>query len=251
MLVTKFPLRKYRWIYCDSFLLHPLCSQSFPLSPPSHSNPHVPGQRLKVSIPNGKKAGDTIKVSIPAPEVESDQDSNKFTREFQELAAHYSTKYDLMCQAEAELFQADPEKKGKFPLKAKKMGKFDEVAKVFPQNLLTPVDAAYMKKIVRRARQNKKKRKEAADDDVATAAIAKPASPKPESASKKPAPKVDVKAMPKANKAFKLFNVKPAAAQSALEEDEPTTIEIILPSKGQKFPVHELRHADFEGMTRE
>lgn len=222
----------------------------------NNSNPHVPGQRLKVSVPQGKKPGDTFKVSIPAPEVETETDGNKFTREFQELAAQYATKFDLMCQAEAEYHQADPEQKGKFPLKAKKIAKFDDLASEFPSNLLTPIDAAYMKKIVRRARQNKKKRKEYEEEVGSTVSVAskpdskpaaKPSAAKP-AAKTKPAMKLDVKSMPKAPKQKLLKAMKPAKKPEP--EATPKTIEIILPSKGQAFPRQELLHDEFEGMTQ-
>lgn len=193
-------------------------------------------------------------MSIPAPQVESATDNNKFTREFQELVAHFATKYDEMCSAEAELHQADPDKKGKFPLKAKKIAKFDELSKEFPPNLLTPVDAAYMKKITRRARQNKKKRKEADNDNVAVASIAaKPAvASKPDAVTSKskPAMKLDVKSMPKAAKHTLLKAVKPVKKSPEVAKKK-ATVEIFLPSKGRVFPTHELRHDEFEGMTKE
>jgi len=199
--------------------------------------------------------GDHFKVSIPAPEVEDESDGNKFTREFQELAAQYATKWDLWCHAESEYHQADPEQKGKYPLKAKKIAKFDDMIQAFPSNLLTPVDAAYMKKIVRRARQNKKKRKEAVEDNdiLATTVPSKPAPAKPDAKPSpkplpkpKPAMKLDVKSMPKAPKQKLLKAVKPVMQT---ESEVSKTIEIVLPSKGRVFTQQKLRHDEFDGMT--
>ena len=68
-----------------------------------YSNPHIPGQRLKVQVPREKGPGDSFAVSIPAPEVTDETDGNKFTREFQELAAEYATIFDSFCHLEGML----------------------------------------------------------------------------------------------------------------------------------------------------
>jgi hypothetical protein len=44
-----------------------------------------------------------------------------------------------------------------------KRAKWDSVIKLFPKDLLTPVDVEYMTKISRRARQNRKKRQKTAE----------------------------------------------------------------------------------------
>ena len=63
-------------------------------------NPHVPGQMLKAAVPKGKGAGDKFDVKVPAPVVSQEGDKNKFPREFQELAAQFSAKYDEWCHAQ-------------------------------------------------------------------------------------------------------------------------------------------------------
>lgn len=234
---------------------------------------------LKAGVPKGKGPGDKFDVKVPAPIVSDEGDKNKFSREFQELTAQFSFKYDMWCHAEgtqtagrcdcytysfcfvasepfhlpAEYHSLDPEQKGKFPLKNKKVSKFEEVIKAFPSNLVTPVDEVYMKKIVRRARQNKKKRKEATDDDVAVASIAaKPAATKPDSKPSpkaKPTMKLDVKSLPKATKNTLLKAVKPVKPDP--KPDASKTIDILLPTTGHLFPQHELRHEEFEGMTKD
>jgi hypothetical protein len=99
--------------------------------------------------------GGTFKVSVPVKESEEDEDDdkdhNKFSREFQELVCDYGAAYDDWCQAQRK---ADP----KFPLAKTKDEKFDKIIDEFPNNLVTSIDREYMKKIMRRARQNKKKR---------------------------------------------------------------------------------------------
>ena len=54
------------------------------------------------------------------------------------------------------------------------------VLKIFPKNLITPIDEEYMKKLVRRARQNKSKRDKsaAARQSAEEAAATSPASSK-------------------------------------------------------------------------
>ena len=65
-------------------------------------NPHVPGQMLKAAVPKGKGAGDKFDVKVPAPAVSEAGDKNKFSREFQELAAEFSSNYDEWCHAEGK-----------------------------------------------------------------------------------------------------------------------------------------------------
>lgn len=99
--------------------------------------------------------GNTFKVSVPVKESDADDDDgkdhNKFSREFQEAVGDYATAYDDWCQAQR---QADP----KFPLAKTKDEKFDKIISAFPRNLVTSIDREYMKKVMRRGRQNKRKR---------------------------------------------------------------------------------------------
>ena len=119
-------------------------------------NPHNPGQRLRVKVPKDSYPGGTFRVTVPVkqppPDADSDgTDHNKFSRDFQELLDDYARAYDEWCSRQAEIDK-------KFSVFKEKQYKFERLAKEFPPNLLTPVDANYLKKIVRRARQNKHKR---------------------------------------------------------------------------------------------
>ncbi len=69
------------------------------------SNPHIPGQRLKVKIPENKVAGETFQVTVPLPEVKSGRKAeNKFTKECIDALDKYSTAYDDWLQAEGKFF---------------------------------------------------------------------------------------------------------------------------------------------------
>ena len=78
-------------------------------------------------------------------------DNNKFSREFQETLDDYARAYDDWCTAQSVVDD-------KFSVYKQKQHKFDKLAKEFPSELMTPVDVNYLKKIVRRARQNRHKR---------------------------------------------------------------------------------------------
>lgn len=86
----------------------------------------------------------------------ADTDSNRFSRDFQELADDYARAYDHWCNTQAETDQS-------FSLLKEKRQKWDNVIKLFPKDLLTPIDIEYMSKITRRARQNRKKRQKTAE----------------------------------------------------------------------------------------
>jgi len=100
---------------------------------------------FKVSVPVKQDPGDEL----------DDKDHNNFSRDFQELVDDYARGYDVWCSA-----QSDVDKK--FALLKEKQAKFDPLVELFPKNLMTPVNVEYMKKIVRRARQNRHKREKTA-----------------------------------------------------------------------------------------
>lgn len=125
-------------------------------------NPHIPGQRLKVQVPKDTIPGGTFKVTVPLPEDPDDPedeegllDKNKFSRDMQELLDTFCRIYDDWCDAQGRI-QPD------FAVHAEKRQKFEMLAKEFPDNMVTPVDATYLKKVVRRARQNRQKRSKTA-----------------------------------------------------------------------------------------
>lgn len=146
------------------------------------SNPHVPGQKLKVKIPNSASPGGKFVVSVPMPEVSrsSNTTQNNIPREIRDRLDEYSQVYDDWCAAEALYRDELPKKKGKKQFKAavERLKKFDSLLKEFPTDLAHPVDASYLRKIVRRARQNSsKRRKLALEKNSTTGEITGPSSP--------------------------------------------------------------------------
>ena len=92
----------------------------------------------------------TVPVKQKPPE--DGVDYNKLPRDLQEVIDDYSRAYDEWCTAQSQVDK-------KFSLLKEKQGKFDRLIKEsFPSNLMTPIDSEYLKKIVRRARQNRTKR---------------------------------------------------------------------------------------------
>jgi hypothetical protein len=128
------------------------------------ANPHVPGQKLKVKVPPNTKPGDSFKVTVPKPAEEEDadenpgKDHNKISRDFYDKLEDYARTYDEWCDAEGQYRKAIGEK-GFTPHFAKRE-KFEKLISEFPKDMKTPVDKDYLKKILRRARQNKHKREQ-------------------------------------------------------------------------------------------
>jgi hypothetical protein len=123
------------------------------------SNPHVPGQRLKVKIPKNTPPGGNFKVTVPvavAPDDEEEmKDHNKFSREFYDTLDSYSRAYDDWCDAEQDARRAAGDKE--YAAHVEKRGKFDYLVEEFPKDLKTEIDKTYLQKILRRARQNRHK----------------------------------------------------------------------------------------------
>lgn len=125
------------------------------------SNPHVPGQRLKVQIPKNTAAGGSFKVTVPVQEdLDETADYNKLSREFYDAVDDYARAYDDWCDAHGAWRKAVGDADWAPHLEKRK--KFDALMKQFPNDLKTPVDKDYMKKILRRARQNRSKREQTA-----------------------------------------------------------------------------------------
>jgi hypothetical protein len=119
------------------------------------SNPHVPGQKLRVKVPKNTVAGGKFVVSVPVPHMDDGVDRNKFARPLQDAFNAYSIAHDEWCGAVSAWKEAIKEK---YHLHHERMNKFDDLIQFFPKDLLTPVDGSYMRKIVRRARQAASKR---------------------------------------------------------------------------------------------
>ena len=84
-----------------------------------------------------------------------EKDRNKLPRDLQEALDVFGKAYDEWCTAQSKVDSS-------FETFKEKQGKFDKLAKLFPKNLVTPIDSNYLKQVVRRARQNKYKRSKTA-----------------------------------------------------------------------------------------
>jgi hypothetical protein len=115
---------------------------------------------LRAKIPKNCSPGGAFKVSVPIKhdpaEDEDGKDHNNLSRDFQELLDDYARAYDSWCTAQSAVVK-------NFALLKEKQAKYDSLIELFPKNLLTPVTVEYMKKIVRRARQNRHKRRKTAE----------------------------------------------------------------------------------------
>jgi len=121
-------------------------------------NPHNPGQRLRVKVPKDCFTGGTFKVTVPVKHQkgeEDEKDRNKLSRELQECLDLFGKTYDEWCTAQSKVDSS-------FETFKEKQGKFIRLAKIFPSDLITPIDSDYLKQVVRRARQNKYKRSKTA-----------------------------------------------------------------------------------------
>jgi Skp family chaperone for outer membrane proteins len=105
-----------------------------------------------------------------------------------------------------------------FAIYKEKQLKFDRLVKEFPTSLMTPVDANYLKKIVRRARQNKHKRSKTAalkqKTDGDTVKDEPKSEPEPES-------------------------------EEEEKEEEPQGRTVNIPTMGKKFPTVKYNSLDF------
>jgi hypothetical protein len=145
------------------------------------SNPHVPGQRLRVKIPPNTMPGGTFKVTVPVvEEIDEDIDYNKWRRPFYEDLDNFARVFDNWCEAVGTLKTALGDKE--YNAHSEKRTKFEVLLPLFPKNLKTHVDRAYLQKILRRARQNRHKRlltaqRQGPSPDKAASSVATTSSP--------------------------------------------------------------------------
>ena len=118
-----------------------------------------------------------------------------------------------------------PDIKGKFSVNKARLAKFDELIKEFPTNLVTPVDASYLRKTVRRVRQGIQRRK---GNKTASPAVSVAAVESPEKAIKN---EVDVEKV----------NKKEPDAKKV-----PPTVDIRVPEKGRVFAKRLFVAEDFD-----
>ena len=128
-----------------------------------------------------------------------------------------------MFLCEAAYRELDPKITEKFQLHHERMNKFAAIIKVFPSDLVTPIDATYLRKVVRRARQNKHKRNKTArmyaENEAASAAS--PVPTKTESSSS-------------GGGATK--GEEQQQQQQQQQGEKNTTMELLIPGKGVDFP---------------
>jgi len=98
-----------------------------------------------VTVPVKHRPGDT----------DNEKDRNKLPRDLQEALDVFGKAYDEWCTAQSKVDSS-------FETFKEKQAKFDKLAKLFPKDLITPIDSHYLKQVVRRARQNKYKRSKTA-----------------------------------------------------------------------------------------
>jgi len=194
------------------------------------SNPHFPSQKLKVQIPDTCKPGKSFKVSVPMPKISKAPGNaqNKFAKDVTETLDEYSKAYDEWCLAEAKHRALKPKKEGgkikHFKAGVERLKKYDEMLDEFPKNLLVPIDAVFIRKLVRRNRQNANKRMKA----LAVAATMEAATA--------------TAVMEKAS-AEKLSTDLPPAKKQRVES---ATMSLAVPGKGSVFPSVPFKEADFE-----
>ena len=130
------------------------------------ANPYVPGQKFKVKVPANVKAGEKFKVNVSKPAEDNDDDNlgedglvrdhNKFNRDFYDVLDDYAKAFDEWCDAEGAYRRAIDDKT--FTSHYMKRSKCDDLVSLFPNDTKTEISVEYLKKVIRRARQNKHKR---------------------------------------------------------------------------------------------
>jgi len=120
------------------------------------SNPRVPDQKLRVKIPSSTLPGGKFVVSVPGM-CPSSPNVNNFSRDAKEALDDYSRAYDEWIEAEARYRENIPGVV--YKPNNERLKKFDNLIHEFPDNLAVPIDAVFLRKVVRRARQNSSKRR--------------------------------------------------------------------------------------------
>lgn len=176
----------------------------------SFNNPHDPSQKLQVLIPDKYEAGETFKVSVPMPTVTktSSNAENKFSKESINALDEYSLVYDEWCISEAKYRDLLPPKKKvtEFKVGTERLKKYDAMLEEFPKNLETPIDAPFLRKVVRRKRQNENKR---------------------------------MKLLEESGKKVEIIKIEKK------KKREPPVLRLTLPKKGEMFPEKVFNSKDF------
>jgi len=199
-------------------------------------NPHIPTQKMRVSVPekwNRDKSGGSITVSVPTVVVRKEKKDNKLPESLREVLTDYSQAHDDYLNTEASYRDECPEsmyKTGSFKVNAERQTMFDKIIKAFPKDLDTPIDLSYLRKIVRNYKKSAKyKRKlEKSEKEKAKAG----GSPRKMAS---PAKSPEAKRRKLEAKLAEMDGKAP-----------PPMLEICVPGKGREFPNIELDEKDFE-----
>mmetsp|Transcript_37220 Transcript_37220/g.75814 ORF Transcript_37220/g.75814 Transcript_37220/m.75814 type:complete len:124 (-) Transcript_37220:46-417(-) len=120
------------------------------------------------------------------------------------------------------MFEKDSFKKG-----VERLAKFDKMVKAFPKDLAEPIDASFLRMIVRRVRQAANKRRKAAGGATARAGRANTSKPT------------------KAAVATKKRKIESKLAEMD-DNAPPSMLEVRVPGKGAAFPAIHFDAKDFE-----
>lgn len=206
-----------------------------PGDPVMFVNPHIPTQKMRVSVPDKwdrDKSGGSITVSVPTVIIRKEKKDNKLPESLRDVLTDYSQAYDDYLNTEASYRDACPEsmyKTGSFKPNTERQTMFDKIIKAFPKDLETPIDLGYLRKIVRNYKKSAKyKRKlEKLEKEKAKAGgsprkIASPAK------------------SPEAKK--RRLEAKLAEMDG---KAPPPMLEVCVPGKGGEFPTIEFDETDF------
>jgi len=131
-------------------------------------NPRIPGQMLRVKAPKNAVPGGKFNVLIPAPDRPKSIGKNTFPDDCKYALDAYSRAYDDWVDAEARYRELVPGA-GIYKPMNERLKKFETLLKELPNDLLHPIDAAYLRKVVRRTRQNVSKRRKTAATNLVKA----------------------------------------------------------------------------------
>ena len=207
-----------------------------PGDPVMFVNPHIPTQKMRVSVPDKwdrDKSGGSITVSVPTVIIRKEKKDNKLPESLRDVLTDYSQAYDDYLNTEASYRDACPElmyKTGSFKPNTERQTMFDKIIKAFPKDLETPIDLGYLRKIVRNYKKSAKyKRKlEKLEKEKAKAG----GSPRKMAS---PAKSPEAKRRKLEAKLAEMDGKAP-----------PPMLEVCVPGKGGEFPTIEFDEADFE-----
>jgi len=223
-------------------------------------NPRVPGQRLKVQVPENGVPGKSFVVSVPVPskptQSQNSSDGNIFSKEAKEILDQYSKAYDDWIEMEAKYHETAPDGNRKYKPNNERLKKFEKLLSFFPKDLLEPIDAAYLRKVVRRSRQNRSKRlktqqlqQSLSSPSIVTSSLAKGTSKEPSETvlvdlTDKTSENVDDESNKKKLLAEGPTKLNNLPKKQQLDQDQEF-FTLNIPRKGTEFPLITFDQADF------